>query len=59
MLLTITVTPGPATSFRYLVHKHPERFQLFDLSVMWETLPAGRFRHPDQRMVSAGAARAF
>lgn len=33
MLLTITCTRPPATDLGYLLHKHPERFQSFDLSV--------------------------
>jgi len=32
MLLTITTTHHPATDLGYLVHKHPDRFQSFDLS---------------------------
>ena len=32
MLLTITTTHHPATDLGYLLHKHPERFQSFDLS---------------------------
>src|SRR5690606_30932414 len=32
MLLTITTTHQPATDLGYLLHKHPERFQSFDLS---------------------------
>ncbi|AFZ21346.1 3' terminal RNA ribose 2'-O-methyltransferase Hen1 [Allocoleopsis franciscana] len=32
MLLTITTTYSPATALGYLLHKHPERFQSFDLS---------------------------
>lgn len=32
MLLTITTTHQPATDLGYLVHKHPERFQSFDVS---------------------------
>ena len=32
MLLTITTTRAPATDLGYLLHKHPERFQSFDLS---------------------------
>jgi 3' terminal RNA ribose 2'-O-methyltransferase Hen1 len=32
MLLTITTTHRPATDLSYLLHKHPERFQSFDLS---------------------------
>ena len=32
MLLTITTTHRPATDLGYLLHKHPERFQSFDLS---------------------------
>lgn len=32
MLLTITTTHWPATDLGYLLHKHPERFQSFDLS---------------------------
>ncbi len=32
MLLTITTTHSPATALGYLLHKHPERFQSFDLS---------------------------
>ena len=32
MLLTITATRRPANDLGYLLHKHPERFQSFDLS---------------------------
>ena len=32
MLLTITTTHSPATALGYLLHKHPERFQSFQLS---------------------------
>src|SRR5205823_14408262 len=32
MLLTITTTHRPANDLGYLLHKHPERFQSFDLS---------------------------
>lgn len=32
MLLTITTTHQPATDLGYLLHKHPDRFQSFDLS---------------------------
>jgi 3' terminal RNA ribose 2'-O-methyltransferase Hen1 len=32
MLLTITTTHEPANALGYLLHKHPERFQSFDLS---------------------------
>ena len=32
MLLTITNTHRPATDLGYLLHKHPERFQSYDLS---------------------------
>lgn len=32
MLLTITTTHQPATDLGYLLHKHPGRFQSFDLS---------------------------
>jgi 3' terminal RNA ribose 2'-O-methyltransferase Hen1 len=32
MLLTITTTHSPANDLGYLLHKHPERFQSFDLS---------------------------
>jgi 3' terminal RNA ribose 2'-O-methyltransferase Hen1 len=32
MLLTITTTHTPATALGYLLHKHPERFQSFELS---------------------------
>jgi 3' terminal RNA ribose 2'-O-methyltransferase Hen1 len=32
MLLTITTTHRPAGDLGYLLHKHPERFQSFDLS---------------------------
>lgn len=32
MLLTITTTYSPATALGYLLHKHPERFQSFELS---------------------------
>ena len=33
MLLTITTTHRPATDLGYLLHKHPESHQTFDLSV--------------------------
>lgn len=32
MLLTISVEHKPATDFGFLLHKHPDRFQSFDLS---------------------------
>src|SRR5688572_7929889 len=32
MLLTITTTHQPARDLGYLLHKHPDRFQSFDLS---------------------------
>jgi len=32
MLLTITTTQRPATDLGYLLHKHPDRFQSYDLS---------------------------
>src|SRR5580692_10580390 len=32
MLLTITTTHRPANDLGYLLHKHPERFQSFDLN---------------------------
>src|SRR6516162_2194018 len=32
MLLTIATTHQPANDLGYLLHKHPERFQSFDLS---------------------------
>src|SRR5437868_11080892 len=32
MLLTITTTHRPATDLGYLLHKHPDRLQSFDLS---------------------------
>lgn len=32
MLLTITTTHSPATDLGFLLHKHPDRFQSFDLS---------------------------
>src|ERR671937_1890372 len=32
MLLTISTTHRPANDLGYLLHKHPERFQSFDLS---------------------------
>lgn len=32
MLLTITTTRRPATDLGFLLHKHPDRFQSFDLS---------------------------
>lgn len=32
MLLTISTTHKPATDLGYLLHKHPDRFQSFDLS---------------------------
>ena len=33
MLLTITTTPRPATDLGFLLHKHPDRFQSYDLSI--------------------------
>lgn len=33
MLLNITTTHHPATDLGYLLHKHPDKFQTFDLSV--------------------------
>jgi hypothetical protein len=32
MLLTITTTHRPASDLSYLLHKHPDRCQSFDLS---------------------------
>ena len=32
MLLTITTTHRPTTDLGFLLHKHPDRFQSFDLS---------------------------
>jgi 3' terminal RNA ribose 2'-O-methyltransferase Hen1 len=32
MLLTITTTHRPATDLGYLLHKHPDRYQSYDLS---------------------------
>ena len=32
MLLTISTTHRPATDLGFLLHKHPDRFQSFDLS---------------------------
>src|ERR1700680_3803732 len=32
MLLTITTTHRPALDLGFLLHKHPDRFQMFDLS---------------------------
>ena len=32
MLLTITTTYRPTTDLAFLLHKHPDRFQSFDLS---------------------------
>jgi hypothetical protein len=32
MLLTITTTRRPASDLGYLLHKHPDKFQSFDLS---------------------------
>src|SRR5262245_42053875 len=32
MLLTITTTYKPASELGYLLHKHPDKFQSFDLS---------------------------
>jgi 3' terminal RNA ribose 2'-O-methyltransferase Hen1 len=32
MLLTVSTTHQPATDLSYLLHKHPDRFQSFDLS---------------------------
>src|SRR5438309_11468607 len=32
MLLSITTTHRPATDLGYLLHKHPDKFQSFDLS---------------------------
>ncbi len=33
MILNITTTHHPATDLGYLLHKHPDKFQTFDLSV--------------------------
>jgi len=33
MILTISTTHNPATDLGYLLHKHPDKFQTFDLSV--------------------------
>ncbi len=33
MILNITTTHRPTTDFGYLLHKHPDKFQTFDLSV--------------------------
>ncbi len=33
MILNITTTHNPATDLGYLLHKHPDKFQTFDLSV--------------------------
>lgn len=33
MILSITTTHKPATDLGYLLHKHPDKFQTFDLSV--------------------------
>jgi len=33
MILSITTTHNPATDLCYLLHKHPDKFQTFDLSV--------------------------
>jgi len=33
MILKITTTHYPATDLGFLLHKHPDRFQTFDLSV--------------------------
>jgi len=33
MILNITTTHKPATDLGYLLHKHPDKFQTFDLSV--------------------------
>ena len=33
MILTISTTHQPATDLGYLLHKHPDKFQTFDLSV--------------------------
>ena len=32
MLLTVTTTHQPATDLGFLLHKHPQKFQSFDLS---------------------------
>ncbi|AGA24676.1 3' terminal RNA ribose 2'-O-methyltransferase Hen1 [Singulisphaera acidiphila] len=47
MLLTITTTQSPATDLGYLLHKHPDRFQSYDLSfgqahVFYQEADAGR-----------------
>jgi len=47
MLLTITTTHRPANDLGYLLHKHPERFQSFDMSfgkvhVFYPQVGAGR-----------------
>lgn len=33
MILNITTTHSPATDLGYLLHKHPDKFQTFDLSI--------------------------
>ena len=33
MLLTVTTTCAPASDLGYLLHKHPQQAQLFDVSV--------------------------
>ena len=33
MLLTITTTRAPATDLGYLLHKHPDRLQTFDIAI--------------------------
>ena len=42
MLLTITTTHQPATDLGFLLHKHPARFQSFDLSPNLISPPARR-----------------
>ena len=33
MIVTITTTHEPATDLGYLLHKHPDRLQAFEVSV--------------------------
>jgi hypothetical protein len=43
MLLTITTTHQPANDLGFLLHKHPERFQSFDMSKWSSDAPFIRF----------------
>src|SRR5206468_4684158 len=53
MLLTITTTHRPANDLGYLLHKHPERFQSFDLN----TAPRRSWPCLTERRTFMGASR--